>query len=333
MSTPVLRVTNLVTRFPIPDGVVHAVNGVSFEVHEGETLAVVGESGCGKTVTMMSLLRLTSGRIAAGEALFTDGFTTVDLLKLSEPELRQVRGGRIGFVFQDPLSSLNPVLTIGEQIAESMRAHLGFTDAEAKKRTIDTMAHVGIPDAAACYKNYPHQFSGGMRQRVMIAIAIACGPKLLIADEPTTALDVTIQAQIVDLVLRLQRELGMAVIWITHDLGIVAGIADRVIVMYAGRVAEAAGLDDLYEAPRHPYTIGLLGATPRLDEARTPRLVNIKGGPPDLRAKPAHCQFAFRCPHAFERCWQALPPELAVGQAHRAACFFDVVKGTPRDDA
>ena len=333
MSTPILRVNNLVTRFPTMDGVVHAVNGVSFEVHEGETLAIVGESGCGKTVTMMSLLRLTSGRIAAGEALFHDGFTTVDLLKLSEPELRQVRGGRIGFVFQDPLSSLNPVLTIGEQIAESMRAHLGVTDAEARKRAIEALAHVGIPDAAASYKNYPHQFSGGMRQRVMIAIAIACGPKLLIADEPTTALDVTIQAQIVDLVLRLQKELGMAVIWITHDLGIVAGVADRVMVMYAGRVAETARLDDLYEAPRHPYTIGLLGALPRLNETRTHRLVNIKGGPPDLRAEPAHCQFAFRCPHAFEQCWQALPPEHSVGPAHQAACFFDVVKGTPRDDA
>jgi len=329
---PLLQVTDLTVRFPTQEGVVHAVNGVSFEVNEGETLAIVGESGCGKSVTMMSLLRLTSGRIAAGQALFHDGYSQYDLLTLPEPELRQIRGGRIGFVFQDPLSSLNPVLTIGEQIAESLIEHLGLSEAAARARTIELLAHVGISDAATRYRHYPHQFSGGMRQRVMIAMAIACGPKLLIADEPTTALDVTIQAQIVDLVLRLQKELGMAVIWITHDLGIVAGLADRVLVMYAGRVAEEAQLDDLYEQPRHPYTIGLLGALPRLDAPNgNRRLANIPGGPPDLREPPRHCSFAFRCPHAFQRCWAELPPLVRVGPAHTTACFFDVEKGAPRD--
>jgi oligopeptide/dipeptide ABC transporter ATP-binding protein len=328
---PVLQVSDLAVRFHTQDGVVHAVNGVSFEVNEGETLAIVGESGCGKSVTVMSLLRLASGRIVSGSAIFNDGYSQMDLLKLSEPELRQIRGGRIGFVFQDPLSSLNPVLTIGEQIAESLREHLGMNEAAAQQRTIELLAHVGIPEAAARYNHYPHQFSGGMRQRVMIAIAIACGPKLLIADEPTTALDVTIQAQIVDLVLRLQKELGMAVIWITHDLGIVAGMADRVVVMYAGRVAETAPLDELYERPQHPYTIGLLGALPRLDERKTARLANIPGAPPDLRMAPRHCQFAFRCNYAFERCWAEQPPLLPVGPGHSAACFFDVAKGAPRN--
>jgi oligopeptide/dipeptide ABC transporter ATP-binding protein len=330
---PVLQVSDLAVRFHTQDGVVHAVNGVSFDVNEGETLAIVGESGCGKSVTMMSLLRLASGRIASGQALFHDGYSQCDLLKLSEPELRQMRGGRIGFIFQDPLSSLNPVLTIGEQIAETLREHLAMNEAAAHTRTLELLAHVGIPDAASRFNNYPHQFSGGMRQRVMIAIAIACGPKLLIADEPTTALDVTIQAQIVDLVLRLQKELGMAVIWITHDLGIVAGMADRVVVMYAGRVAESAPLDELYEQPHHPYTIGLLGALPRLEARHTTRLVNIKGAPPDLRVEPRHCQFAFRCGYAYERCWAEQPPLLPVGPQHGAACFFDVARGVPRNGA
>jgi oligopeptide transport system ATP-binding protein len=192
--------------------------------------------------------------------------------------------------------------------------------------------HVGIPDAKLRFSSYPHQFSGGMRQRVMIAMAIACGPKLLIADEPTTALDVTVQAQIVDLVMRLRDELGMAVIWITHDLGVVAGMADRVLVMYAGRVAEQALVDDLYEQPRHPYTIGLLGALPRMDEGESKRLVNIQGSPPDLRIEPKHCQFAFRCPHVFEQCWQAMPGYTTVGVKHTATCFYDVEKGRPRHD-
>jgi oligopeptide/dipeptide ABC transporter ATP-binding protein len=330
---PVLQVKNLVTRFHTADGVVHAVNGVSFDVEQGETLAIVGESGSGKSVTMMSLLRLIPGasvRIVSGEALFNNGSRTVDLLKLGPGEIRQVRGGQVGFIFQDPLSSLNPVLTIGQQISESIIEHNSTPEPQAKERTIELLAKVGIPDAASRYNSYPHQFSGGMRQRVMIAIAIACNPKILIADEPTTALDVTIQAQIVDLVLRLQVELGMSVIWITHDLGIVAGLAKRVLVMYAGRVAEQALVDDLYEQPRHPYTIGLLGALPRLDASQPERLVNIKGSPPDLRIEPRHCQFAFRCPYAFEKCWNELPPPVSVGHVHSAACFYDVEKGEPR---
>jgi oligopeptide/dipeptide ABC transporter ATP-binding protein len=330
---PILQVKNLLTRFQTQDGPVHAVNGVSFDLEEGETLAIVGESGSGKSVTMMSLLRLisTSSAKIVGEALFNDGYTERDLLKLSEDEIRQVRGGQIGFVFQDPLSSLNPVLTVGEQISESLIEHLGMTETQARERAVELLVRVGIPDAKPRYGAYPHQFSGGMRQRVMIAMAIACGPKLLIADEPTTALDVTVQAQIVDLVMRLRAELGMAVIWITHDLGVVAGMADRVLVMYAGRVAEMARVDDLYEQPRHPYTVGLLGALPRLDESGSKRLVNILGSPPDLRIEPRHCQFAFRCPYAFERCWQELPDLISVGMSHQAACFYDLEKGKPRD--
>ncbi|MBI3361550.1 MAG: ABC transporter ATP-binding protein [Chloroflexi bacterium] len=332
---PILEVKNLVTRFYTQDGVVHAVNGVSFELEEGETLAIVGESGCGKSVTMMSLLRLIPNppaRIEAGQAIFDDGFGARDLLGLPEPDLRQVRGGRIGFVFQDPLTSLNPVLTIGEQIAESLIEHLRMPEGPARERAVELLEHVGLPAARERYTNYPHQFSGGMRQRVMIAMAIACVPKILIADEPTTALDVTIQAQIVDLVTRLRGELGMAVIWITHDLGVVAGIADRVQVMYGGMVAERARVDDLYDCPQHPYTIGLLGALPRLDDTTNKRLVNIKGSPPDLLTAPAHCPFAARCPYAFERCWREVPALRPAGVGHHVACFFDVENGRPRDD-
>jgi oligopeptide/dipeptide ABC transporter ATP-binding protein len=332
---PVLRVRDLATRFQTEDGVIHAVNGVSFDLTEGETLAIVGESGSGKSVTMLSLLRLISGSgvKTEGEAFFHDGDTERNLLALSEEEIRQVRGGQIGFVFQDPLSSLNPVLTVGQQISESLSEHAGLTEAQARKRAIELLAHVGIPDAAARYGAYPHQFSGGMRQRVMIAIAIACSPKILIADEPTTALDVTIQAQIVDLVMRLRTELRMAVIWITHDLGVVAGMADRVLVMYGGRVAEVAGVDELYEQPRHPYTIGLLGALPSLEATGSKRLTNIKGSPPNLSEPPRCCPFAPRCAYAFEACWQTLPTLTATSRAHYSACFYDVEKGAPRHDA
>jgi len=332
----ILQVENLVTRFYTSDGVVHAVNGVSFDLEEGETLAIVGESGCGKSVTMMSLLRLIPeppARIEAGRAMFNDGAVTRDLLKLSEPEIRQVRGGQIGFIFQDPMSSLNPVLTVGHQISESLATHLRLGEHQARDRTVDLLNRVGIPDARARYGDYPHQFSGGMRQRVMIAMSIACSPKVLIADEPTTALDVTVQAQIVDLVMRLREELNMSVIWITHDLGVVAGMADRVQVMYAGQVAERASVDDLYRSPRHPYTHGLLGALPRLDGVESRRLVNIQGSPPDLYSPPVHCSFAFRCPYAFERCWQEIPPPYSVGLHHESACFYDLEKGMPRNGA
>ena len=333
---PILQVRNLVTRFHTVDGVVHALNGVSFDLNEGETLAVVGESGSGKSVTMLSLMGLIPqppGRIEGGEALFYDSMSGRDLLKLSDKEIRRVRGGEIGFIFQDPLSSLNPTMTIGRQITESIVEHLQVSESEARRRTVELLADVGIPDAEERYKNYPHHFSGGMRQRVMIAIAVACLPKIVIADEPTTALDVTIQAQIVELVKRLRRTLGMAVIWISHDLGVVAGLADRVMVMYGGTVVERASVDDLYERPQHPYTIGLLGAIPSVEESAEPQpLVSIKGTPPNLLQEPRRCPFARRCPYAFDRCWEELPPLIAVERWHEVACFYHVEKGRPRDD-
>jgi oligopeptide transport system ATP-binding protein len=329
----ILQVRNLVTRFDTVDGIVHAVNGVSFDLEEGETLAIVGESGSGKTVTVLSLLRLIPeppGRIESGEAILGDGAAQWDLLKLPESEMRHIRGGRIGIIFQDPMTSLNPVLTIGEQIAESLVEHLGMSQDQARESTIELLSRVGIPDPDKRYSNYPHQFSGGMRQRVMIAIAIACAPEVLIADEPTTALDVTVQAQIIELVKHLRTELGMAVIWITHDLGVVAGLADRVQVMYGGMVVERALVDYLYERPQHPYTIGLLGALPRLDRRGTRRLVSIKGTPPELMTPPGHCQFAARCAYAFDRCWQEIPPLLPIGVRHEVACFLDVEKERPQ---
>ena len=337
MTRPiVLQVKDLVTEFHTLDGVVHAVNGVSFELEQGEMLAIVGESGSGKSVTMMSILGLIPtppGKIANGQAIFFNGQIQRDLLKLSPPALRDVRGGQIGFVFQDPISSLNPVLTIGEQIAETLTKHQGLSREEARAQTIKLLAYVGIPDPELRYKNYPHQFSGGMRQRVMIAIAIACSPEIVIADEPTTALDVTIQAQIVELFQRLRTEIGMAVIWITHDLGVVAGLADRVLVMYGGRVAEVAAVDDLYEHPQHPYTWGLLGAVPRLDSTESKRLVSIQGNPPDLLIPLEHCPFAWRCEYAFDRCWQEIPLLRPVGPRHQAACFYDLDRGGPRHDS
>jgi oligopeptide/dipeptide ABC transporter ATP-binding protein len=333
MST-ILEVNDLVTKFYTLDGVVNAVNGVSFALHEGETLAIVGESGSGKSVTMMSLLGLIPmppGKIEGGEALFTTEEGTRDLLQLPVDELRNIRGGQIGFVFQDPISTLNPILTIGEQIAETLTRHLGISRDEARERTIRLLAHVGIPDPELRYKAYPFQFSGGMRQRVVIAIAISCTPKIIIADEPTTALDVTVQAQIVDLFRNLRDELGVAIIWITHDLGVVAGLAERVLVMYGGRPVEIALVDDLYENPLHPYTLGLLGALPRLDSTESKRLVSIQGSPPDLLIPLVHCPFAWRCDYAFDRCWEEIPPLMTVAVRHQSACFYDLDRGGPRD--
>jgi oligopeptide/dipeptide ABC transporter ATP-binding protein len=333
MST-ILEVKDLVTKFYTLDGIVNAVNGVSFDLDEGETLAIVGESGSGKSVTMMSLLGLIPcppGRIEAGEALFATEEATRDLLQLPVGELRDIRGGQIGFVFQDPISTLNPILTIGEQITETLTRHLLLSKHEARERTIKLLGSVGIPDPELRYKAYPFQFSGGMRQRVVIAIAIACTPKIIIADEPTTALDVTVQAQIVDLFKRLREDLGVAIVWITHDLGVVAGIADRVLVMYGGRPVEIASVDGLYEHPQHPYTLGLLGALPRLDSRESKRLVSIPGTPPDLLIPLQHCPFAWRCDYAFERCWEEIPPLLTVGLRHQSACFYDLDKGGPRD--
>ncbi|NOX60734.1 MAG: ABC transporter ATP-binding protein [Chloroflexi bacterium] len=331
----ILEVRNLVTRFYTLDGVVHAVNGVSFDLRRGETLAIVGESGSGKSVTVLSLVGLIPkppGKVEQGAAYFRTEQGRIDLLQLSEEELREVRGGQIGFVFQDPLSSLNPILTIGEQIKETLTRHLNITGEEAKARTIDLLAEVGIPDPELRYKAYPFQLSGGMRQRVVIAIAIACRPQIVIADEPTTALDVTVQAQIIDLFNHLQQTLNMAMIWITHDLGVVAGLADRVMVMYGGRIAEVAPVDDLYERPAHPYTVGLLGALPRLDSKESKRLVSIEGTPPDLLIPPRHCPFARRCRFAFERCWREMPELTPLGPEHRVACFYDMERGGPRNE-
>jgi oligopeptide/dipeptide ABC transporter ATP-binding protein len=284
---------------------------------------------------MMSLLGLIPqppGKIEGGEALFYEDGDAQDLLKLSDREIRQVRGGKIGFIFQDPISSLNPTMTIGRQIAESITEHLGASQSEARAQTVELLRHVGIADAKRRYNSYPHEFSGGMRQRVMIAIAVACRPRVVIADEPTTALDVTVQAQIIDLVKRLQAQMGMAVIWITHDLGVVAGIADRVLVMYGGTIVENAPVDDLYENPRHPYTIGLLKAIPRVGESgeSAAELDSIEGAPPDLLHELRHCPFAPRCGYAFERCWDMVPPLFPINTAHNAACFYDVIEERPR---
>jgi oligopeptide transport system ATP-binding protein len=334
MST-ILQVRDLVTRFYTFDGVVHALNKVSFDLNEGETLAIVGESGSGKSVSMLSLLHLLPtppARIEDGQAFFHEDNSRIDLLKLSKAAISRVRGAKIGFIFQDALSALNPVMTVGDQIGESLMEHQSLNRGHARRRTIELLDHVGIPGAAQRFKDYPHQFSGGMRQRVMIAVAIACNPKIVIADEPTTALDVTVQAQIVELTQRLQEELNIAVIWITHDLGVVAGIADRVLVMYAGCSVEIAPVDTLYENPCHPYTIGLLGALPRLGQVSAKRLVSIEGAPPDLLEDPHHCQFAWRCPFAYERCWQEIPTPSEIGPGHSIACFYNVLKGEPRSD-
>ena len=318
-----LEVKNLKTQFFTQDGVVHAVNGITYSVGTSETVAIVGESGSGKSVGVMSLIRLIPqppGKIVDGEVWF-DG---EDLLKLSEDDLRHIRGNHIAMIFQDPMTSLNPVLTIGRQITEALELHLNMNKEQARKRAVELLEMVGIPGAEARLNDYPHQFSGGMRQRVMIAMGLSCNPQLLIADEPTTALDVTIQAQIVDLVNRLRNELGMAVIWITHDLGVVAGMAERVIVMYAGFIVEESPVNQLYDRPRHPYTLGLLRSIPRLDRGRQQRLVPIEGLPPDLLEAPNHCPFAPRCAFNIEKCWQENPPLETVGPNHRAACWVDI---------
>lgn len=335
MST-ILQVRDLVTRFYTFDGVVHALNGVNFDLDEGETLAIVGESGSGKSVTMLSLLHLLPmppAKIEGGQAIFQENGNGIDLLNLSKTEISRIRGAKIGFIFQDALSALNPVMTVGDQIVESLVEHLKMGRDQARRRAIELLDRVGIPAASHRIKNYPHQFSGGMRQRVMIAVAIACNPKIVIADEPTTALDVTVQAQIVELAQRLQAELNMAVIWITHDLGVVAGMADRVLVMYAGCPVEIAPVDLLYENACHPYTIGLMGALPRLGQVAARRLVSIEGTPPDLLEKPHHCQFVWRCPYAFERCWQEIPKSEEIRPGQFVSCFYDVAKGEPRYDA
>jgi oligopeptide transport system ATP-binding protein len=315
-----LDIRNLTTRFYTQEGVVHAVNGISYTVDEGEILGIVGESGCGKSVSMLSVMRLIPeppGKVEDGEVIFYNR----DLLALREDQMRKVRGAEIAMVFQDPMTFLNPVLTVGFQITEALELHQGMDDKQARARAAELLTMVGIPNAADRLDDYPHQFSGGMRQRAMIAMALSCNPMLLIADEPTTALDVTIQAQIIDLVKRLQDQLGMAVIWITHDLGVVARLAERVIVMYAGYIVEEAGIVELYTMPRHPYTIGLLGSLPRLDGAPGSTLYSIPGQPPDLVALPPGCPFEARCTFAVERCALENPVLEEVGSNHRVACW------------
>ena len=316
-----LEVRDLSTHFFTKDGEVHAVDRVSFDLDYGETLGLVGESGCGKSVTALSLTRLVPdppGKIVSGEIIF-DG---VNVLKLSNEEMRLLRGKRIGFIFQDPMTSLNPTLPIGFQISESARLHLGLSRRAAADRAIELLGKVGIPRARDRMGDYPHQFSGGMRQRVMIAIALACDPMLLLADEPTTALDVTIQAQILELIRSLSEEFGTAVILITHDLGIAAGMCHRVNVMYAGRIVETGTVDDLFEKPRMPYSWGLLDSLPRLDEQRGSRLRTIEGLPPDLISPADDCRFAPRCPYVRGACRER-EPELTPREeaGHLARCW------------
>ncbi len=330
MPANLLEVHDLKTRFHTPEGIVHAVNGVSFSLQEGGTLAVVGESGCGKSVTMMSILRLIAippGEIVSGVALYRGR----DLFKLSEKQMEtEIRGQQIAMIFQDPMTSLNPVLTIGRQLTEPLRVHLSMDKERADRRAIELLEMVGISDAKNRLESYPHQFSGGMRQRVMIAMALACNPSLLIADEPTTALDVTIQAQIIELVERLRDEIGLSIIWITHDLGVVAGMAERVIVMYAGYIVEEADVEALYENPRHPYTLALLAALPRVDRRRDKRLKSIPGAPPNLLVAPKGCPFAPRCEYVRPRCQEQNPLLTPVSSGHQVACWVDITTGASR---
>jgi oligopeptide transport system ATP-binding protein len=325
----ILEVTDLKTHFSTPEGTVYAVNGISYKLDEGETLAVVGESGCGKTVSMLSILGLIPippGKIVSGRAMYWDR----DLIQMTETQLEQVRGKEIAMIFQDPMTSLNPVLSVRRQITETLQVHMAMKSQQAANRAVQLLELVGIPDAERRLNDYPHQFSGGMRQRVMIAMALACNPSILIADEPTTALDVTIQAQIVELVLRMKQQLGMAMIWITHDLGVVAGIADRVMVMYAGYIVEKASVDELYENSRHPYTLALLAALPRADRRRDHRLKSIPGAPPNLLTAPVGCPFAPRCEFAIEHCRSENPILESISDGHEIACWVDVKSGAYR---
>jgi peptide/nickel transport system ATP-binding protein len=327
MNMALLDVEDLQTHFFTRDGTVRAVDGVSFSVASGETLAVVGESGCGKSVTSLSILRLIAsppGRIVGGRVVFEGR----DLLALSEDEMRAVRGDAISMIFQEPMTSLNPALTVGRQIAESLVLHRGLSQRDAMVKAVDMLRKVRMPEPGRCVRQYPHELSGGMRQRVMIAMALACGPRLLIADEPTTALDVTIQAQILELMRELARETGASIILITHDLGVVAEMAQRVVVMYAGRKVEESPVEALFARPRHPYTRGLLGSMPHLGdsvrEGGGSRLLEIAGMVPSLKDEKPGCLFAPRCPNAVARCLQEVPPLATHGPGHWAACWNPV---------
>ena len=331
-----LQVNGLKTHFFTMGGVVKAVDGISYDLEEGETLGLVGESGCGKSVSALSLMRLIPdppGKTIAGEVLF-DG---EDILKIEMDEMRRIRGGRMSMVFQEPMTSLNPVLTVERQLTETLQLHKGLGSEEAKREGVNLLSRVGIPDPEKRIKQYPHQFSGGMRQRVMIAIALSCDPKLIIADEPTTALDVTIQAQILELMKSLTTEFGVALIVITHNLGVVARYADRVNIMYAGKIIERGSAVEIYSNPRHPYTVGLLRSVPRLDLPRRARLDPIEGQPPDLVNVPQGCAFRARCQFAIDKCVTEEPPLVSVGEGHLSACWRaeelgDVV-ATMTDDA
>ncbi|WP_124727012.1 ABC transporter ATP-binding protein [Staphylospora marina] len=317
-----LNVRDLEVSFHVTGGEVHAVRGVSFDVAEGETLAIVGESGSGKSVTALSLMRLLPeppARIGKGEVIFEGK----DLLKLPKKEWYRIRGAKIGMIFQDPMTSLNPTMTIGGQLMEGMRWHLGIGKEEARKQAVDILRKVGIPQPERRLSQYPHEFSGGMRQRVMIAMAVALRPRLLIADEPTTALDVTIQAQILTLIRDLQKETGTSVILITHDLGVVAETADRVAVMYGGKLVETGTVNELFREARHPYTWMLLMSVPRLDMPRERELAAIPGSPPDLFSPPTGCPFADRCPVAMNVCHEEMPPVTEIGPTHRVACWLE----------
>ncbi len=326
MST-LLQVKELRTHFFTQEGIIRAVDGVSYDVREGETVAIVGESGCGKSVSALSIMRLIPyppGRIVAGEIWFSGK----NLLALSDEEMRQVRGKEIAMIFQEPMTSLNPTLTIGRQLTETLEAHLEMQASEAERRAAELLHLVGIPEPERRLRQYPHQFSGGMRQRVMVAMALSCNPKLILADEPTTALDVTIQAQILELMKELSQRLGVAMVIITHNLGVVARYADRVNVMYAGKMIERGSARDIYETPRHPYTLGLLRSVPRLDQPRKARLEPIDGQPPDLANLPPGCSFRLRCTFAIDRCAHEVPPLSPVGAGHVSACWVaDTLQG------
>ena len=328
-----MEVKDLVTRFYTQEGTVYAVNNVSYKLNEGETLGIVGESGSGKSVHALSIMRLIPsppGKVENGVVTFEGR----DLLKISNEEMRLVRGAEIAMIFQDPMTSLNPVLTIGTQITEALKLHMGMNDKQANERAAELLTMVGIPDATRRLKAYPHQFSGGMRQRVMIAMALSCNPKLLIADEPTTALDVTIQAQIIELVKKLKEQLGMAMIWISHDLGVVAGLSDTVQVMYGGKVVERGPVVDVFKDTRHPYTLGLLKSLPRHDMRQGgEKLTQIEGSPPDMRNPPKGCPFFARCTYRIPgKCDEEMPPLIPGPQsnpAHLKACWVDVRSGEP----
>ena len=322
MSDALLSVENLHVRFWTQRGTVHAVNGISFAIAPGQTLGIVGESGCGKSVTSLALLGILprAGRVAAGRA----NFNGRDLLALPDKELRRIRGREIAMIFQDPMTSLNPVLTVGRQIREALETHFGMDRKAAEQRAAELLDQVGIPDAKSRVRDYPHQFSGGMRQRAMIAMALACEPKLLIADEPTTALDVTIQAQILDLLRGLVAERNTALVLITHDLGVVAGMCERVHVMYAGMFMETGSAEQVFETPRHPYTLGLLQSVPRLDAPRGRRLHPIEGAPRDMLRAPTACPFAPRCSYEVAQSRLEVPRLTEVEPGHRVACFNPV---------